>query len=71
MQFNKVNNKDQYKSAVQLSLRVVVVSIVWPGHMLVCFLTHMAALVGDLAGFVVPPSLPSLFFPLLVLVLGT
>ena len=71
MQFNKVNNKDQYKSAVQLSLRAVVVSIVWPGHVLVCFLTHMAALVGDLAGFVVPPSLPSLFFPLLVLVLGT
>ena len=43
----------------------------WPGHMLLCFLSHMAALVGDLAGFVVPPSLPSLFFPLLVLVTGT
>lgn len=34
----------------QISLKAVVVSSVWPGHMLMCFLSHMAALVGDLAG---------------------
>ena len=51
MQFNKVNNiKEQYRSAVRISLKAVVVSSVWPGHMLMCFLSHMAALVGDLAG---------------------
>ena len=63
MQFNKVNNiKEQYRSAVRISLKAVVVSSVWPGHMLMCFLSHMAALVGDLAG--------PYFFPLLVLVTG-
>ena len=62
----------QIDSVVNL-LRVVVVSGAWPGCMLTWFFSHMVALVGDLAGFLVTlrpvglfRPLPSLFFPVLV-----
>ena len=50
------------------------VSSARPGHILMWLLSHMAALVGDLSGFLVllhpvgllPSPPPSLFFPLLV-----
>ena len=58
--------------------RAVVVNSVWPRRMLTWFLSHMTALVGDLAGFLVPlcsvglqphpPPLP--IFPLFLSVTG-
>ena len=51
-------------------LRAVVVSGAWLWHMLMWFFSHIAALVGDLAGFLVPPSPPPPIFPLVVSVMG-
>ena len=47
-------------------LRAVVVSRAWPGHMLTWFFSHMVALVGGLAGFLVPFHPDGLPPPLLI-----
>jgi len=54
MQCNNVNSKEQCDWQCGSLLRAVVVSSAWPGCILRWFFSHMAALVGDFAGFLVP-----------------